>query len=380
MFEREIRGLESKNLLRTIRSRYSFQGPVFVLDRKKLINFSSNDYLGLAAHPEVVRAVEDSLRKYGFGAGASRLLAGGSDLHRSLEKEIAKFKGTNSALVFNSGYAANTGIIPAITSEKDVIFSDELNHASIIDGCRLSRARTVVYRHCNAADLQKLLKKSRAGRKIVITDTVFSMDGDLAPLPEIHAVCRKYGAELYLDDAHGTGVLGRGRGALAHFGLKAEPWIMQVGTFSKALGGFGAFAAAGRDVIQWISNTARSFLFSTALPSCVIAGADAGLRLVRKNPVLIEKLWVNRERLAEGLRNIGMDDKISATPILTLRAGRLKEVLRLSEFLHSRGVYVPAIRPPSIIEPRLRVTVTAAHTEEHIDRLLELLKKAVRRS
>jgi 8-amino-7-oxononanoate synthase len=380
VFEREIEALESKNLLRTVLSRHSFQGPEIILDRKKIINFSSNDYLGLANHHEVIRSVENSLRKYGFGSGASRLLAGGSDLHRNLEKEIAKFKETQAAVVFNSGYAANTGIIPAITSENDVIFSDELNHASIIDGCRLSRAETVVYRHSDPADLKRLLRKSGSRRKIVITDTVFSMDGDLAPLPDIHAVCLQYGAVLYLDDAHGTGVLGRGKGALAHYNLKADPWILQIGTFSKALGAFGAFAAAGEDLIRWISNTARSFLFSTALPSCVIAGADAGLRLVRRNPLLMDKLWANRERLSEGLRNIGMSDKISATPILTLRTGSIEEALRISEYLYKRGIYVPAIRPPSVTEPRLRVTVTAAHKKEHIARLLDLLKKAVRRS
>lgn len=377
VFEREIKDLRKSNLLRTIRSRYSPQGPVCVLDKKRFINFSSNDYLGFANHPEIVRAVGDSLLKYGFGSGASRLLAGGSDLHKKLEKEIARFKGTHSAVVFNSGYAANTGIIPAITSEKDVIFSDELNHASIIDGCRLSRAATVVYRHCDPEDLQLLLKKTRARRKIVITDTVFSMDGDLAPLPQIHAVCKQHGALLFMDDAHGTGVLGRGRGALAHFGLDAEEWILQMGTFSKAVGAFGAFVAAGEDIIKWISNKARSFLFSTALPACIIAGAEAGLLLIRKNPAVFEKLWSNRERLSEGLKKIGVADHVSATPILTLRTRSTKEALRISEYLYKRGVYVPAIRPPTVTVPRLRITVTAAHTEEHMERLLDLLKKAV---
>jgi 8-amino-7-oxononanoate synthase len=377
VFEKELRDLDSKNLLRTIRSRSSAQGPVFVIERRKVVNFSSNDYLGLANHPEVLHAAEGSLRKYGFGSGASRLLAGGSDLHRSLEKEIAKFKGTDSAIVFNSGYAANTGIIPALATEDDVLFSDELNHASIIDGCRLSRARTHVYRHCDPADLQKLLKKTRARRKVVLTDTVFSMDGDLAPLPRILEVCKRYGAVLCLDDAHGTGVLGSGRGALAHFGLKAEPWILQMGTFSKAVGAFGAFVAAGDDIIRWISNTARSFLFSTALPSCVIAGAEAGLRLIRRNPGIIRRLWSNRKRLSDGLVDIGMPDEISATPVFTIRKRSIEEALRVSEYLYKRGFYVPAIRPPTVTKPRLRISVTAAHEEEHIDRLLDLLKKAV---
>jgi 8-amino-7-oxononanoate synthase len=276
----------------------------------------------------------------------------------------------------NSGYAANTGIIPAIATGADVIFSDELNHASIIDGCRLSSATTLVFRHRDTAHLQMLLKKSKGRRKIVITDTVFSMDGDLAPLRDIYEICRGHGAVLYLDDAHGTGVLGHGRGALAHFGLKPEPWIIQMGTFSKALGAFGAFVAGSEDVIKWILNTARSFLFSTALPSCVISAADAGLRLVERNPLLVERLWDNRERLFEGLKSIGYDDIFSMTPIFTVRTTKLGKVLRLSEFLYKKGIYVPAIRPPTVKEPRLRITVTAAHTEKHIDRLIAMLKMA----
>jgi len=376
VFENELRGLEEKHMLRHILSRDSFQGPVITIGRKKYLNFSSNDYLGLSASPELVLAVHKSLQRHGFGAGASRLLAGGSILHKKLEARVSRFKGTESALIFNSGYSANTGVIPAMTSEADLIFSDELNHASIIDGCRLSRARTLVYRHKDMAHLQALLKKNRARRRLVITDTVFSMDGDLAPLRDIYEICMPSGAVLYLDDAHGTGVLGRGRGALAHFGLKAEPWIIQMGTFSKALGSFGAFVAGSRDVIQWVSNTARSFLFSTALPSPVIAAAAAGLRLAECKPSLVGKLWSNRERLYEGLKSLGYNDSVSMTPILTIRADSISRVLGLSKYLYEKGMYVPAIRPPSVIGPRLRITVTASHTEKQIDRLLSELKKA----
>jgi len=375
VFESEIKELKKGHLLRTIISRDLSQGPVITIDRKKYINFSSNDYLGLASNPEILRAVKDSLKKHAFGSGASRLLAGGSSHHRKLEERIARFKGTESALIFNSGYAANTGIIPSITSEDDVILSDELNHASIIDGCRLSRARTLIYRHKDMADLESLIKKVKARRKVVVTDSVFSMDGDLAPVPSIHELCRRHGAFLYLDDAHGTGVLGGGRGALAHFGIKPEPWIIQMGTFSKALGAFGAFVAGSRDVIQWIANTARSFLFSTALPSCVIAAAAAGLRLAEREPLLIKRLWTNRKRLYEGLKDIGHNDVFSETPILTVRTSSISGALRLSEFLYENRVYVPAIRPPTVREPRLRITVTAAHTEKQIDKLVSLLKK-----
>ncbi len=376
MFERELKELEKNLLLRTILSRDSSQGAVITIGRKKYLNFSSNDYLGLANNPEILRSVHDSLQKHAAGSGASRLLAGGSVLHKKLEERLARFKGTEAALIFNSGYAANTGIIPSIATETDVIFSDELNHASIIDGCRLSSAKTQVYRHRDTAHLEMLLKKSKARRKVVISDSVFSMDGDLAPLRDIYEICRQHGAILYIDDAHGTGVLGCGRGALAHFGLKPEPWIIQMGTFSKALGAFGAFVAGSEDVIKWISNTARSFLFSTALPSGVIAAAAAGLSFVERNPLLVEKLWLNRERLFDGLRCIGYNDNVSQTPILTVRTAKISEALRLSVFLYEKGIYVPAIRPPAVKEPRLRITVTAAHTEKHIDRLLAMLKKA----
>jgi len=376
VFESELRGLEEKHLLRNIISRDSMQGPVITIAGKKYLNFSSNDYLGLSGSPEIVQAVQKSLQRYGFGSGSSRLLAGGSVLHKNLEDSIARFKGTESALIFNSGYSANTGVIPCITSEDDVIFSDELNHASIIDGCRLSRARTLVYRHRDMGRLQALLKKAKARRRLVITDTVFSMDGDLAPLNDICEICVRSGAVLYLDDAHGTGVLGGGRGALAHFGLKAEPWIIQMGTFSKALGSFGAFVAGSEDVIKWISNAVRSFIFSTALPSSVIAAAAAGLRLVQRNPALVGKLWSNRERLYDGLKSLGYEDSASMTPILTIRADRVSKVLGLSKYLYGKGIYVPAIRPPSVIGPRLRITVTAAHTERQIDKLLAELKKA----
>ncbi len=376
MFERELEELEAKDLLRSIISRYSHQCPVITIERKKYLNFSSNDYLGLASNQEIVRAVKNSLDKFAFGSGASRLVAGGSILHKKLEAHIAGFKGTEAALVFNSGYCANTGIIPSIATEPDVIFSDELNHASIIDGCRLSRAKTRIYRHRDMAHLQALMKKSGARRKIVATDSVFSMDGDLAPLPDIYEICKEHEAMLYLDDAHGTGVLGRGRGALAHFGLKPEAWIIQMGTFSKALGAFGAFVSASGDVIKWISNTARSFMFSTALPSCVIAAAEAGLSFVERNPSAVEKLWLNRDMLFEGLKSIGHNDIFSATPILTIRTAGVSEALRLSEYLYAKGIYVPAIRPPAVIGPRLRITVTAAHTIEHIDTLIRTLKKS----
>ncbi len=375
MFKKELRQLEKNSLLRRLIARGSPQGPVITVAGKRYINFSSNDYLGLAAHPELLKASSDAGKRFGFGSGASRLLAGGSSLHESLEKKVADFKETEAALVFNSGYAGNTGIIPSLSSPSCVIFSDELNHASIIDGCRLSGAKIFVYRHRQAGHLEELIKRPGAGKKIVITDSVFSMDGDTAPLKDIYSLCRRYGAMLYIDDAHGTGVLGSGRGALAHFDLTPRPWILQLGTFSKALGSFGAFAAGDRDVVGWITNTARSFMFSTALPAPVIAASMRALDLVKKRRGLVQKLWTNRRKFAEGLRDIGYDERPSETPIITIKPGNLKETIALSAFLWEKGIYAPAIRPPTVREPRVRITVTAAHTDRHIRTLVDTLKR-----
>ena len=388
MFEENIRKLKEQGIFRQILARSSSQGPVIRINNKKYVNFSSNDYLGLADHPDLVNAAVQATHKYGFGAGASRLLAGGTLLHEKLEKSIAAWKGTDAARIFNSGHAANTGVIPALADENDMIFSDALNHASIIDGCRLSRAKTVVYRHKDIRHLQLLMKKcTAAGKKIVVTDTVFSMDGDIAPLRELFDLCSSVNSTLnpqpstllYLDDAHGTGVLGKGKGALAHFGIQPEPWIIQMGTFSKALGAFGAFAAGSNDVMQWVSNRARSLLYSTALPPAVIAAASAAVQMIRKDPALVQKLWSNRECLIKALHGMGYDNIVSETPIVPIKTASNEEAVRMSQFLFEHEVYAPAIRPPTVKEPRIRIVVTAAHEKKHLERLVSVLKQSKRR-
>jgi 8-amino-7-oxononanoate synthase len=376
VFDEELKELERKNLLRHVLSRSSAQGHSITINGKKHINFSSNDYLGFANRTEIIGAAIEALQRFGSGAGASRLLAGGTVLHKKLEERIAKFKSAESAILFNSGYAANTGTIPSLASEGDVIFSDELNHASIVEGCRLSRAKTVVFRHRDIGHLEKLMKTKRGRRMIVVTDSVFSMDGDIAPLAEISKLCKISGSLLYIDDAHGTGVLGNGRGALAHFGLRPESWVIQMGTFSKALGSFGAFVAGSRNVIQWITNTARSLIFSTALPSGVVAASLSALGLIEKDPGPVNKLWKNRERLVAGLDEAGYDICGSETPIIPLRLDGIRETLRLSYVLSEKGIYAPAIRPPAVTEPRVRITVSAAHRERHIRLLVDALKRA----
>jgi 8-amino-7-oxononanoate synthase len=367
--------LQEKGLLREIKDRASPQGPRVVFREKEYINFSSNDYLGLSAHPFVIETAKRAMDDYGFGSSSSRLLGGGSILHGELERKVAQFKGTEAALILNSGYSANTGIIPAISDEHTVLFSDELNHASIIDGCRLSRAKTLIYRHRDVSHLEELLKEQKLQKKIVITDAVFSMEGDIAPLEGIFNTCKSHDALLYLDDAHGTGVLGNGKGALSHFNIQPEPWIIQMGTFSKALGSLGAFIAGSSDLISWILNTARSFIFSTTLPACVVAASIASLELIEKDSELIEKLWENRNKTSYLLQSTGYDSMGSETPIIPVRTGSLENTMRVSTHLYERGIFAPAIRPPTVKEPRIRITVTAAHASEDIEKLIEALSE-----
>jgi 8-amino-7-oxononanoate synthase len=370
-----IDALKRERLLRVVRDRESPQGRTIKIAGRELINFSSNDYLGLANHPSVVAAAKDALERYGAGSGASRLLSGGTELHRELEETLAAFKSTEAALVFNSGYAANTGMLSAIADSDTTIFSDELNHASIIDGCRLSRAETVVYPHRDMDTLHRLIKKRRK-RVLIVTDTVFSMDGDIAPLKDILEIAEEYDALVYIDDAHGTGVLGGGRGALHHFGLSPEPFLLQMGTLSKALGSMGAFVAGERIVVEWAINTVRSLIFSTALPAHVLAASKEAVRIVMNDTTLVKRLWNNRDILYTELKQLGLDTGMSQTPIIPILMNSNEEVLRLSAFLFERGIYVPAVRRPAVKQPRLRISVSAVHTREDLLRLVDVLKEA----
>jgi 8-amino-7-oxononanoate synthase len=375
MFSEKLALLKEQNLLRCIHDRESPQGPRIVIQGREYLNFSSNDYLGFANHPFIIERALESMKQYGFGAGASRLLSGGSLQHQYLEKKVAQLKHTDAALVFNSGHAANTGIIPALADEDTVIFSDELNHASLIDGCRLSRAKKVVYKHKDIMHLDGCLKRTAALKKFVVTDSVFSMDGDIAPLAAISQLCRTYHAYLYIDEAHATGVLGNGKGALSHFHIDPETWIIQMGTFSKALGSFGAFLAGSTDIIEWTLNTARSFMYSTALPACIIGASIAALELLESDAHIINQLWRNREKAAQGIRSAGYNIAGSETPIIPIMTGSVENTLHITKRLFEQGIFAPAIRPPSVKRPRIRVTVTAAHTDEDIEKLTEALKQ-----
>lgn len=405
-FSEELESLRQGNLFRKIQDRqasFASCASRILINGIEYINFASNDYLGISMNPSIVEAAKKAMDEYGFGSGASRLLSGGTELNAGLEKIISEFKNTEAALVFNSGYAANISAIPAIAMEGDVIFSDELNHASIIDGCRLSKAKKVIYKHCDTDHLFDLLKKENGSKKIVITDSVFSMDGDISPLKDIYELCRSLNSEiqtpntilLYIDDAHGTGVLGNGYGALQHFKIKPEPWIIQMGTFSKALGSYGAFIAAGRNIIDWLINTARGLIYSTALPPCAIAASIKALQILQDKPELVKKLWQNRKRLFNGIINLGFNTLNSETPIIPILLHRhlaesflppfdkegkrefsdMETTLKFSELLLNNHIYAPAIRPPTVTMPRIRFTVTASHTEEDIDKLLKVLAR-----
>lgn len=335
----------------------------------------SNDYLGLANHPALRRAAQEAVERYGVGSGASRLVSGSMTLHAQLEHRIAEFKGAEAALLFNSGYAANTGIIPAIMGEGDVIFSDSLNHASIIDGCRLSRAQPAVYRHKDMDHLETLLREHRRHRrKLIVTDGVFSMDGDIAPLPDIVSLAEQHDAIVLVDDAHATGVLGaRGTGSVERFGLEGRVQI-QMGTLGKALGSFGAYVAANRDIIDYLLNTARSFIFSTSLPPALCAASIAAIDILEQEPERRKKLWENRTRFVNGLEAMGITIGSTETPIVPVLIGENDKTLKASQRMLDEGLFAAAIRPPTVPEgsSRIRTTVTAAHSNVDIDKALKV--------
>jgi glycine C-acetyltransferase len=378
MFEPELSKLDERNLLRRLKVVDSYEGSRIRMNNREMLLLCSNDYLGLANHPALRKAAMEAMERYGFGAGASRLVSGTSALHQALESRLAFFKGTEAALVFNSGYAANTGIIPAIAGAGDLILSDSLNHASIVDGCRLSKAQVKIYRHRDSEQVETLLKNNlQAKRKLIVTDGVFSMDGDIAPLPDLVYLSEKYNAILMVDDAHGTGVLGQtGKGTVEHYGLSGRVHI-QMGTLGKALGSFGAFAAGSKELIDFLINCSRSFIYSTALPSSVCAASLAAIDVLEQEPERRDRLWNNRNRFANGLRSIGISTGASETPIVPVIIGDSGRALKAAEKLFEYGVYATAIRPPTVPADaaRIRTTVSAAHSDADIDSALDIFSR-----
>jgi len=373
MFELELSQIEQKGLRRRLYITEPAEGSHVLINSKKVILMCSNDYLGLANHPKLRQSAREAMERYGFGSGASRLISGTGSLHCQLEERLAQFKETEAALLFNSGYAANIGVIPAIATNGDVILSDGLNHASIIDGCRLSKAQVHVYRHKDINQVEALLKiNAHARRRLIVTDGVFSMDGDIAPLPALVSLSERYDAMLMVDDAHATGVLGPGgRGTVEHFGLTGRVAI-QMGTLGKALGSFGAYVAGDRNLVDYLLNSARSFIFSTALPPAVCAASLAALDIVEQEPDHRNNLWANRNRFMQGLKAIGINTGDSESPIIPIIIGTSEKAMHASSRLLDSGVFATAIRPPTVAEgaARIRTTITALHTTMDIDSAL----------
>ncbi len=373
--EEELSALEARGLSRHLEPLTTAQGPVIEVNGEgPLINFSSNDYLGLANDPELKAAAIAALHQWGTGSGASRLVTGDSAAHRALEKAIAGFEGTEAALLFNSGYAANLGLLSTVCGEGDVLFSDALNHASLIDGARLSRAKTVIYPHRDLAALAQLLAATPGRRRLVVTDAVFSMDGDRAPLQGLAALCEQTGAGLMVDEAHSTGVCGpSGAGLCEELGIVPE---LRMGTLSKALGGFGAYVACSAQVRQWLFNRARSLVFSTSLPAAVCAAGMMAIVRVRRDGALRERLWTNIRFFSAGLKRLGLPAHQDSA-IFPVVIGSPDAAVEASARLRAAGLLVKPIRPPTVPEgtSRLRFALSAGHTQAHLSVALAELKK-----
>jgi 8-amino-7-oxononanoate synthase len=382
IFHQDLIQLKESGLYRELKNILSPAGTRVIVDGKELLMLASNDYLGYCSHPGIKQAAQKALHTWGAGSGAARLISGNAAICRDLEKKIARLKGTEDALVFSTGYMANIGLLSAVAEKNDVIFSDALNHASIIDGCRLSRAQVEIFPHRDTDALEALLKKSRQfRRRFIVTDGVFSMDGDLAPLPRLAELARAYSAQLIVDDAHGTGVLGsRGGGIAEHFGLEGQVDII-MGTMGKALGCFGAFVAGSGELRDYLINRARTFIYTTALPPAVIAGAIEALELLEKEPQTRQALQDNAAFFRKGLQERGFNISASTTQIIPVLVGDAQTAMRLASDLMEEGLFIQAIRPPTVPEgsARLRITLMATHTKKDLTRALEILDSVGKR-
>jgi glycine C-acetyltransferase len=386
----EVATLRDQHLYRPLRELSSAQGPTSVVDGREVISFSSNDYLGLTHHPRPREAALRAVRDYGVGSGAVRTIAGTMSLHEQLERELAAFKGTEAALVFQSGFTANTGLMPVVAGEQDLFVSDALNHASIIDGMRLSKARREVYPHKDVGALREALARARTDGHpetgepyrliLVVTDGVFSMDGDIAPLPGIVEAAEEHEAAVLVDDAHASGVLGdHGRGSVDHFGLHGRV-AMQVGTLSKAVGVLGGYVAGPAALRDLLTQRARPFLFSTSHPPAVAAACIEALAVMQEEDGLLERLWANTRMFKAELARLGFDTGVSETPITPVIVGDPEAAIRFSDALFDAGVFVTSVVYPTVAldQARLRAIVTAAHTDEHLETALDAFERVGR--
>lgn len=381
--EQEIENLKSQGLYNNIRTIGSPQGAWLIVDGKKVLNFCSNNYLGLANHPDLISASKNATGELGIGPAAVRSIAGTTTLHVELEKRIAKFKGVESAITFQSGFTANLAVVPALVGKEDVIFSDKLNHASIIDGCRLSGAKIIAYEHNDVKSLEEQIKNnlSQYRRALIITDGVFSMDGDVAPLPEIYEVAKKYDILLMVDDAHGEGVLGKGgRGIVDHFGLHGKVDV-EVGTFSKAFGVVGGMVAGKSIIIEWLRQRGRPFLFSSAMTIPDTAACLAAIDLLEDSTQLVDKLWQNAKYFKAEMKNLGFNTGVSETPITPVMLGEAKLAQQFSKELFEAGVFAMAIGFPTVAQgkARIRVMISASHSKDDLDKGLEAFQSVGRK-
>ncbi len=379
----ELQNLKNAGLYNHIRTLSSAQGAWLVVDGKKALNFCSNNYLGLANHPRLAEAARKAIDQYGIGPAAVRTIAGTMDLHVQLEKRLAKFKGVDSAITFQSGFNANLATIPALVGKEDGIFSDELNHASIIDGCRLSGARIIRYNHNDPQDLERALKEHRASfqHALVVTDGVFSMDGDIAPLDKIYAVSKQYDTILMVDDAHGEGVLGRGgRGIVDHFRLHGKVDV-EIGTLSKAFGVVGGVVAGNPLVVEWLHQRGRPFLFSSAMTVPDTAACLAAVDLLEESTELVDKLWANTKYFKDEMRRLGFDTGSSVTPITPVMLGEAPLAQQFSRELFDNGVFAMSIGFPTVPrgKARIRVMISASHETDDLNQGLEAFQKVGRK-
>ena len=377
--KQEIDGLKEAGLYNRIRTIGSAQGARLVVDGKDVLNFCSNNYLGLANHPKVVAAAQDAMKKYGVGPAAVRTIAGTMDLHVELEKRLTKFKGAEDVITFQSGFTANLGTISALVSKEDVIFSDRLNHASIIDGCRLSGAKIIAYDHNEASALEAAIQEAAGTyrRALIVTDGVFSMDGDIAPLPALVEVAKKYDILFMVDDAHGEGVLGKGgRGIVDHFGLHGQVDI-EVGTMSKAFGVMGGIVAGDKTIIEWLRQRGRPFLFSSAVTVPDAAACLAAVDLLENSTELVDRLWDNAKYFKAEMKKLGFDTGVSETPITPVMLGEAPLAQQFSRELFEEGVFAMSLGFPTVPKgkARIRVMISASHDRDDLGQGLEAFAK-----
>jgi len=381
--QQELDAIKQAGLYNRIRTIGSPQGAWLIVDGNRVLNLCSNNYLGLANHPKLVKAAEDALKKYGVGPAAVRSLSGTMNIHLELERRLAEFKGVEAAITFQSGFCANIAAIPALVGKDDLIFSDELNHASIIDGSRLSGAGIVRYAHSNPGDLARLIKENRGTyrRGLVITDGVFSMDGDIAPLDKLYEVTSAHDLMLMVDDAHGEGVIGKGgRGIVDHFGLHGKVDV-EVGTFSKAFGVVGGAVAGNSNIIEWMRQRARPFLFSSAVTPPDVAACLAAIDLLEESTLLVDRLWENGRYFKAEMKRLGFDTGLSVTPITPIMLGEAVLTQQFSRELFEENIYTIPIVFPTVPKgkARLRIMISATHTREDLDTGLEAFTRVGRK-